>query len=150
MNIFVLGYTIPECAEYHNDKHTVKMPLEYAQMLSTVVRLSGIEAGYKPTHIKHPCTMWAGASLSNWRWLYRLALTLGAKYEVEYKREHKSVLLVRELPEPDILDIGLTPFAMAMPDKYKQRDVVQAYRNYYMKEKRHIADWKGGTPSWWR
>ena len=34
---------------------------------------------------------------------------------------------------------GLTPFALAMPDKYKQDDAVLAYRNYYKNEKSKIC-----------
>jgi hypothetical protein len=39
MNIFYLDTDVVKCAEYHNDKHTVKMILEYAQLLSTAHRL---------------------------------------------------------------------------------------------------------------
>lgn len=39
MNIFVLSTDVVECAQYHNDKHVVKMILEYAQLLSTAHRL---------------------------------------------------------------------------------------------------------------
>ena len=35
MNIFILDNDIDKCAEYHLDKHIVKMPLESAQMLCT-------------------------------------------------------------------------------------------------------------------
>ena len=35
MNIFILSENIDKCAEYHVDKHIVKMPLESAQMLCT-------------------------------------------------------------------------------------------------------------------
>ena len=35
MNIFILDKNIDKCAEYHVDKHIVKMPLEAAQMLCT-------------------------------------------------------------------------------------------------------------------
>ena len=35
MNIFVLDEDLDKCAEYHVDKHIVKMPLEAAQMLCT-------------------------------------------------------------------------------------------------------------------
>ena len=35
MNIFILDENHDKCAEYHVDKHIVKMPLEAAQMLCT-------------------------------------------------------------------------------------------------------------------
>ena len=47
-------------------------------------------------------------------------------------------------------DIGLTPFAQAMPEKYKDANAVVAYRNYYIGEKSKIAVWKHSTPPcWW-
>ena len=38
MNIFELHTNPSECAEMHCDKHIVKMPIEYAQLLSTAHR----------------------------------------------------------------------------------------------------------------
>jgi hypothetical protein len=60
MNIFLLDSNIKKCAQYHCDKHVVKMILESAQILSTVLRLNGVDQGYKTTHANHPCTLWAG------------------------------------------------------------------------------------------
>ena len=56
MNIFVLDENHSLNVSYYCDKHVVKMILEYAQILSTVVRESGIDSGYKSTHKNHPCT----------------------------------------------------------------------------------------------
>ena len=39
MNIFYLDRDVKTCATYHNDKHVVKMILEYAQLLSTAHRM---------------------------------------------------------------------------------------------------------------
>ena len=39
MNIFYLHRDVDTCAEMHNDKHVVKMILEYAQLLSTAHRV---------------------------------------------------------------------------------------------------------------
>ena len=60
MNIFVLDQNIEKCAKYHCDKHVIKMILESAQMLSSVVRIQGFDIGYKLTHKNHPCSIWAG------------------------------------------------------------------------------------------
>ena len=76
MNIFVLDTDLEKCAEYHCDKHVVKMILEYAQMLSSVVRLQGHDVGYKLTHKNHPCTIWARESLSKYNRLKRLTRLL--------------------------------------------------------------------------
>ena len=39
-----------------------------------------------------------------------------------------------------------------MPDKYKNKDVVKAYRDYYMHEKTEFATWKHPSkkPSWFK
>ena len=37
MNLFYLDEDMDKCAEYHVDKHIVKMPLEAAQLLCTAI-----------------------------------------------------------------------------------------------------------------
>lgn len=53
------------------------------------------------------------------------------------------------LKENSELEKCLTPFAQAMPDKYKDDDAIKAYRHYYLGDKWDIATWKTGNPSWW-
>jgi hypothetical protein len=58
--------------------------------------------------------------------------------------------MVLGLPEISIPDIGLTPFAQAMPDDCKRDDPVEAYREFYHKDKAVFADWKyRDKPHWW-
>ena len=151
MNIFILDYNKQKCCEYMMNKHVVKMPLETAQILSTVVRMSGINCGYQKTHISHPCTIWAYSSLSNWYWLYDLAFYMNEEFKFRFKNlNHRSYNTILSLPQPNIMDIGLTPFPQAMPYYYKHHDVVYAYRSYYINEKRHLAKWKNrDIPYWW-
>lgn len=63
MNIFVLDTNPAIAASMHCDQHMGKMILESAQMLSTIVFLNQPELHstghyYKPTHPKHPRTIW--------------------------------------------------------------------------------------------
>ena len=151
MNIFVLDEKVEKCAEYHCDKHVIKMILESAQMLSATVRLNGHDMGYKLTHKNHPCTIWARESLSNYNWLVRLTRLLNYEYRYRYDKDvnHKSYDLVKTLPIPDLPDIGLTPFAQAMPDQYKNKNAVKAYRDYYINEKSSFLTWtKRKKPKW--
>jgi hypothetical protein len=152
MNIFVLDTDIRKCAEYHADQHVVKMILESAQMLCTVLNENGLHAPYKSTHIHHPCTLWAGASLANWQWLRSLALSLNNEYRYRFDRhmDHSSATIARHLPLPPIEDVGLTEFAQAMPDAYKvPGDAVRAYRQFYVAEKASFAKWtKRSIPEW--
>ena len=152
MNIFILDLDLIKCAQYHVDKHTVKMITESAQMLSTAVRLSGIDAGYKITHQNHPCTKWTRLSLSNWMWLKNLALHLNDEWKFRYKhiQNHKSFDVIQSLPIPDIVDSGLTPFVICMDNEFKlNNDPVQSYRNYYIKTKFKLFNWKNREiPEW--
>ena len=151
VNIFVLDYDLEKCAQYHCDRHVVKMILESAQMLSTALRVNGIDKGYKPTHVNHPCTVWARDSLSNWKWLRDLASFLNLEYKYRFSKveNHTSWDLIHSLPSPPIDDLGLTKFAQAMPEKYKNKDTVTAYRNFYINEKNKLFSWTGRkTPDW--
>ena len=151
MNIFVLDEKVEKCAEYHCDKHVIKMILESAQMMSAVVRLDGYDIGYKLTHKNHPCTIWARKSLSNYIWLFKLVEHLNAEYRYRYNKDvnHKSFDMVKTLPTPNLPDTGLTPFAQAMPDQYRNKNAVKAYRDYYINEKSNLLIWtKRKTPEW--
>ena len=152
MNIFVLDLDIDRCARYHADRHVVKMILESAQILCTVLHENGIPSPYRPTHRNHPCTRWAGRSLSNWSWLKRLALALNREYRYRYRRkqDHASARVARRLRPPPIPDIGLTEFAQAMPEPYRiPGDAVGAYRAFYIGEKAGFATWtRRRTPDW--
>ena len=156
MNIFVLDTNTRLCAQYHNDKHVIKMILESSQMLSTANRSVGLDEGYKATHVNHPCNVWLRESIANWFWLVSLANQLHEEWRFRYDhpstKNHKSWEVIESLTFPVKLpDVPMTPFALAMPDKYKSDNAVEAYRNYYIGDKAHIATWKKrGQPEWFK
>lgn len=153
MNIFYLDQDHATNASYHVDSHVIKMVVEYAQLLSNGVRSTGINAGYLPTHKNHPCTLWVCESLSNWLWLRDLCKALNEEYRYRYDKlvNHRSYDVVKELPIPDMADIGLTTFRLAMPDDAKVDDPIQSYRNCYTMHKRHLAKWKKRpVPHWYK
>ena len=154
MNIFVLDTDVEKCAQYHVDKHVVKMILESAQMLSTANRSVGLDEGYKETHVNHPCNIWLRESLANWHWLRDLTYELHKEWKYRYNhpesKTHKSFEVVSKLSHPNLPDIEMTPFKLCMPDEFKTDDVVNSYRTYYMIDKNHLASWKKrGQPEWW-
>ena len=176
MNIFILDNDINKCAEYHVDKHVIKMCLESAQMLCTThwiskylgyvprklnreerITLQGQSVRlprqfpYLPAMQNHPCTIWVRESLDNYEWLYCLALALNDEYGYRYGgKSHKSIeQVVLKLPDIDLPRKGLTPFAQAMPDEYKNEDAVIAYRKYYTNDKYNLFSWKSREmPEW--
>jgi hypothetical protein len=112
-------------------------------------------------HKNHPVTIWCRASKANFVWALDLVEELHNEWRFRYghpeTKMHKSYLMalvLREnIPGDDRFEkVGLTPFAQAMPEKYKSDDAVVSYRNYYMsEEKKRIATWnkKRERPEWY-
>lgn len=154
MNIFYLDHDVTKCAEYHNDKHVVKMILETAQLLCGahhVTTQTPKEIPYKLAHKNHPCSIWVRESLSNYLYLCELGLALCKEYTDRYGKRHKSQDVIEwcVTNKVNICDKGLTEPPKAMPDQYKEKDVVKSYRNYYIFEKSKFAVWKSGyKPEW--
>jgi hypothetical protein len=152
MNIFILDENIEKCAEYHCDKHVIKMILESVQMLCTALNKKGFTTPYKSTHVKHPCVLWVEDSFDNFVWLRKLALALNNEYRFRFEKEtdHNSILVLDEISSYKYDSCGLTEFAQAMPDKYKvPGDAVKAYRRFYLGEKMGFAKWtKRSVPDW--
>jgi len=144
MNIFILDWDHATCVQYHCDKHVVKMPLETCQMLSTVHWRYEVPGPYKAVHQKHPCTLWAGQSVENYRWLWKLGLALCKEYTYRYEKVHacERVIAMLRCPPVGLQARGFTKPAQAMPDEYKHHDALVAYQQYYIGEKARLSTWK--------
>ena len=154
MNIFFLDENPKLSAQYHVDKHVVKMILETAQLLCSVHHVTdqiNDQVPYKLSHKNHPCAMWARQSLSNYLYLCELGLELGKEYTHRYGKRHKSIDVIEWciVNKPNIPDIDFTQPAMAMPDEYKTDSVVESYRNYYIGAKISLASWKNREKPFW-
>ena len=159
MNIFYVHKEADKCAQYHCDKHTIKMILEYAQLLSTAHHiLDGKPAinCYKKTHTNHPSAVWARKNASNYKWLWHLLLNLCKEYTKRYDKIHKTqhsgiVKALIKLPK-NIAEGEFTQPPQCMPDYCKDNtDAITGYRNYYIKEKSYMAKWKNTPiPTWYQ
>ena len=155
MNIFILDENPVRAARMQCDRHVVKMTLETAQMLSTVINELGGQSPYKTAHVNHPCSVWARQSVENFRWLYRHGMALSLEYTKRYGKIHKSEAVIRQsldaLPTVSMTPGERTPFPLCMPDKYKSDDAVESYRRFYIGEKSRFAQWNKTTapPAWW-
>ena len=172
MNIFYLDNDVTKCAEMHNDKHVVKMILEYAQLLSTAHRvLDGVlttglsQSGrkqqryilsdereqmlYSATHINHPSAVWVRQSSANYMWLAELLEECCIEYSYRYGKTHKveSMGLMQMLKNNFPKNISDKPFTEptpAMPDECKLAgDSINSYRRYYVMNKEHLWSWSG-------
>lgn len=173
MNIFILDENKSLCAQYHNDKHIVKMPTETGQILSTALYNVGqLPAPWiTPSHRNHGCVRWAGESMQNFLWLCELGLCLCDEYSYRFTppnstpKSHaaKSVILhcqglvfLCKDRFPD--QKKLTPFYLAIPanciciaHKDFFENTVLSYRYYYCKAKQHLAKWtKRSIPTWYK
>lgn len=156
MNIFVLDTDVVKAAQYHVDKHCVKMILETTQLLNNalIAHDNSYVPVYRQTHKNHPASLWVSESLENFEWLTKLGLALCDEYTYRYNKIHKCQPIITifktGLHKQLIPSVGLTPFAKCMPDQYKVDDPVESYRNYYRGEKAYIAKWTGrNPPDWW-
>lgn len=152
MNIFYLDRDIEKCVQYHCDKHVVKMILEYAQLLSSVHHMTGTgsESIYRLTHKNHPDAIWARTSLANYEYLFSLAILLGEEYTYRYNKVHKSIGVIEQMPYPKLPDLPFNEPPKCVHDDFKQiPDVVEAYREYYKRDKRDFCVWtKRPIPDW--
>lgn len=154
MNIFILDKDVKKCAQYHCDKHVVKMILETAQLLCGVHHMTDQvtdQVPYKLSHKNHPCAIWARESYTNYLYLCELGLALCDEYTHRYGKRHKSMEVIMWCisNRPNIPDKGLTEFAKAMPEEYKVKSAVESYRNYYRGAKSGFASWKNReVPRW--
>ena len=180
MNIFYLSHDPAECARFHVNRHSTKMVLEYAQLLSTAHRVldgtlidrlspSGRKqkayvladnresALYSATHINHPSAIWVRKTHQNYIWLTELLEELCYEYTYRYEKTHKverdGLLKVLRTNLPANIPIGpFTAPTPAMPDDVKvPGNSLASYRNYYNKNKTHLADWKKRpVPQWFQ
>jgi len=179
MNIFVLDLDPQKCAEYHCNKHLVKMLVEHNQIFGSIAySCRGIRKKKEITpdfinqvfkdfprkrdnqphpygigYVNHPCTQWTAKSLSNYKWLISLTLEMCKEYTRRYSKKHSCEAITHWYANncPEIPDLGLTPFAQAMPEDCKNSaNPVAAYRNYYKKYKAGFAKWPADKiPYWW-
>lgn len=155
MNIFVLDEDPITAAEYHCNKHVVKMILESTQLMSNAFWHYNLQGVYKQTHKNHPATLWVQQSSTNFNWLGTLALSLCKEYTYRYGKVHKCEALIKQMLSESskipFLENNQTPFAQCMPDQYKNPSPVIAYRNYYIGDKSRFAEWTTRPiPSWFQ
>lgn len=162
MNLFLLSYNIELCAQWHCDKHVVKMILELTQMLYTAhhmirpEKLTEAPQAYKCAHKNHPMTIWVRTTRANYKFTCKLAWGLVDEFRYRYGHDHKCARHLEWLSCNEPVGIcwvrGITEVPQCMPDEFKvPGDPLEGYKNYYLGAKRSIAEWKKNRPAppWW-
>jgi hypothetical protein len=163
MNIFYLSNNTKECAEFHMDKHVVKMILEYSQILCTSHRIIDNineshflnEVLYKKTHQKHPSVLWCMKCEENYMWLYSLLVNLIDVFKKRYNRhQHKSENLLKYLintPNNINKNEKFSPPPLTIKEESKISSChIECYKRCYQTEKKHLG-WgnEEDIPSWY-
>ena len=144
MNFFYLDEDPFKSIEYHCDKHIVKMPTEYKQMLSTAHRVLDGELyidrtarGHKikrwkladrkmnkglylAGHVNHPTNIWVRMCRENYMLMFTYYKLICDEYTYRYGKEHgakENWWLLREPPKnmPSSV-MGHTPVPQAMKE----------------------------------
>ncbi len=167
MNIFVLDLDPEKAAQAIDCVRVSKMVTESAQMMASALRRHGAtdeqmpltKAGrpYLGGYKNHPCTRWAGDRRENFDWLANHAIALCREYRKRFGKTHACQKPIHTMSHTGYLfnghcRKGMSTFAQAMPDEYKDEDAVKAYRAYYKSK----VDSPGGVhyrhtnpPDWW-
>ena len=109
---------------------------------------------YKFSQKNHPCAIWVRQSEENYKWLCNLGLELCKEYTARYERTHKTEAIIKFCAKnvPTKFEgEGWSQPAQVMPEEYRDKDPVTAYRKYYQGEKSGFAVWpKGKKPKWFK
>lgn len=161
MNIFFVDRDPIQAARMLADAHIGKMMLESTQMLANAYYLpEALDVPpnkkngqlYKQSHLNHPCSIWTLSSLNNWAWLIEHAEELSSIYINMKSKFHQcgfAISYMRKRYPMWLPDKSFSNPPLCMPDVYKQKDCVVAYRHYYTIEKFHLHKWTNRPiPQW--
>ena len=93
MNLFFIDIDPTKCAQYHCNKHVIKMLLESVQLLYTahnILKTKNMpDNSYKSVSINHPIAIWVRTSKENYIFTVTLAIELSKEYTYRYNKIHK-------------------------------------------------------------
>ena len=106
-----------------------------------------VPEGYKSAYPKHPMTLWVGQSPDNFAWTMIHGFELCKEYTFRYNKKHATEKIINDLYDVCKGDyMKKTEPPQCMPDKYKSKDYIQAYRNYYLGDKKRFARYTNRKP----
>ena len=171
MNIFFLDLDPKKSAKYYFDRHCVKIILEICQMLYTAQWICHPDfvtshpedfKPYKKTHYNHPTAKWVRRTRANYNYTCLIGLALCREYTHRYNKTHKCEVRLQWLSENGLTNVDTSPYIettylartnvplncspipLAMPREFHCPNVIDAYRHYYIHDKKHIPTIKEG------
>jgi hypothetical protein len=106
------------------------------------------------THANHGSAVWARTSKVNYDWLFQLYKSLNDEFNYRWGKDHACWLNWHNFlasPPKNISTIGdFTEPPQMMPDAYKNSSAIEAYREFYRRDKSTFATWSTReSPSWY-
>lgn len=163
MNIFAIDHDPAIAAKHLVDSHCIKMVLESSQMLANCFSPENLASENCPktqkgtvrshTHLHHPCSKWVKQSRENMRWLIKHAYAMDEERVARFEsKPHFSISFIKWCDEhidlSPVPEGKLTNFAQAMPEEFKDKCSIVAYRKFYKYGKVHLHQWKRNKPMW--
>lgn len=172
MNIFVVHDDPITAAQMLCDKHVGKMAVESVQQLVSAARRHNVDETLLPLSSKgvphrggyhrHPCTVWAGDSRENFKWLLAHGRALCTEFTFRFGKRHACEDQINVLDElASFIPAGhLTNFALCVGPAFQATVgtthacasiAVPVYRDFYVADKQKFAVWDRGraAPDWW-
>jgi hypothetical protein len=163
VNIFVTDSDPVKSAQALDDVRLNKMILESVQMLSSALHINGLHKNklpktlkgepYKPTHTKHPCTIWVSVNRANYNWLLAHLKAMIEEYSYRTGKVHGCSSTLKEL-ENGLSSIPQGDLAgFQNSSEFKScLDTVEAYRktmNFKWKKDKIKLKWSKRHPPEW-
>ena len=155
-------------ARSYCDKH-MKILVEVYQMGGSAVTPDVMPLTKAGTPLRggyafHPMTRWMGDSRENYLWAMYHGAALAVEYEKRYGKEHFCADKIEELfelahyiPEGKMTTLPRcfnqsTGQNLDLLDEDKWPCVIEATREFYIRDKINFAKWERGrpSPSWWK
>lgn len=150
-NLYVLNGITSKAQSFREEEKLKVIFKDFPKKSSASERFRDYYMMYNPNH---PCTMWLRESEENTRYGIHLMYHMLNEYKYRYNKQgilYDICLWMNDNYNFELFqNKELTPFAQALPVELQNENAVVAYRNYYMRDKRHLAKWsKRGVPEWW-
>lgn len=156
MNLFILSKNPHKAAIFLCDQHIVKMITETAQILSTAIRLQGVNDDklYQQVRMNKYISEWAASNRQRFIWTLEHLRSLVSEYIYRYEKSQNFAKARSLIPifgsYISIFPKGkLEPFVKSTKGMYLDLPIVSCYRQYYIADKK-FAKWnhKRKPPKW--
>ena len=157
MQIFVLDSDPAAAVKALADVHIIKMCLENAQILSTILKIKAIDRPLylpKPYNIKHP-VITAVDTPAKLNWLIKYNLELQLEYHNRFGKFH-AYFRLHHIYADKLYTYGVAADCSGMARVFTgfstdESDLIEAHRCYYRFKKTQIKRWKytrSEEPKW--